>query len=288
MTALPATAPTEHIYTSGDGLRLFYVLRGARDARPVLCLPGLTRNSRDFESLAARLAATYRVITPDLRGRGRSEADPKWANYQPGTYVEDALRLLDELAIARCAVIGTSLGGLVGMMVAATQSQRVAGLVLNDIGPALDPRGIARIKGYAGKLPPVRSLEDAAAQARQIHGYAFPDFGEEDWLAFAGRTCRQQADGTFGPDIDPNIVRAFNDPSASAPDLWPLFRLLAATPLLTIRGALSDLFAAETLERMQAIKPDMQTLVVANRGHAPTLDEPECRRAIGAFLATLP
>ena len=284
------TAPpfSEHFYKAKDGLELYYRRFGPTSAErcTVLCLPGLTRNSRDFEGLAAYLAPRAQVLTPDLRGRGRSEYDPKWENYHPGTYVEDVLRLLDELKVARCVVIGTSLGGLMAMIMGAMVPQRLMGLVMNDIGPELDPRGVERIRGYAGKLPVVNSWREAAAQARQINGSALPDMSDEYWLAFAQRTYRAD-EGVFRPDVDPNIARAFGNPDSSAPDLWPMFQMLAAMPMLTIRGALSDLFSAPTLERMRALKPDMRALVVANRGHAPTLDEPECRRAIDEFLAGL-
>lgn len=277
---------TEHFLRSKDGLELYCRQFGAAQAgkRTVLCLPGLTRNCRDFESLATELASGFHVVTPDLRGRGRSAYDPTWANYHPETYVADVLRLLDELGVQRCTVIGTSLGGLMGMIMGAMHPQRIAGLVLNDIGPELDQRGITRIQGYAGKLPAVKSWNDAAAQSRQVNGSAFPDFAEEDWLDFARRTYRED-NGAFRPDVDPNIARAITNPASSAPDLWPLFHMLAATPMLTIRGALSDLFAAHTLDRMRELKPDMEVLVVANRGHAPSLAEPACRGAIAAFLA---
>jgi len=288
----PEPAFSEQFFQSRDGLRLYYRQFGRRAdtagrARlSVLCLPGLTRNSRDFEVLAQHLAQGHHVVTPDLRGRGRSAYDANWANYNPAKYVEDAFQLLEELGIERCAIIGTSLGGLMGMIMAALQPQRVAGLVVNDIGPELDPAGVARIRSYAGKLPPVTSWREAGAQAKQVHASALPDLDDEGWLDFARRTYRQE-NGGFRPDVDPNIARTFGDPSSSAPDLWPFFEKLASTPLLTIRGELSDLFGAGTLQRMQQIKPDMQTLVVANRGHAPTLAEPECLAAIEQFLNKL-
>jgi pimeloyl-ACP methyl ester carboxylesterase len=285
---VPSAEPvfTEHFYRSTDGLELYYRRFGDVQARggTVICLPGLTRNSRDFELLATELSAHYHVITPDLRGRGRSAYDPNWANYHPETYVGDVLRLLDEIGVRRCAVIGTSLGGFMGMIMGAMQPQRVAGLVLNDIGPELDERGVTRIQSYAGKLPAVKSWKDAAAQAKLVNGTAFPDLGEADWLDFARRTYREE-NGAFRPDVDPNIAHSVANRTTAAPDLWPLFQMLAAIPVLTIRGALSDLFSAKTLERMRELKPDMHVLVVENRGHAPSLQEPECRRAIGEFLA---
>ena len=277
---------TEHFYQSSDRLSLYYREYGtAADAsRPsVLCIPGLTRNSRDFESLASDLGRRYRVISPDLRGRGRSAYDPNWANYVPQKYVQDAVELLDALGIERCAVIGTSLGGLIGMGLGALHRERLGGLVINDIGPELDVRGVQRIQSYAGKLPAVRTWEEAGAQAKHVNAHALPDFDDAEWVDFARRTYRQE-DGAFRPDVDPNISRAFAG-AATAPDLWPLFSQLAQLPMLAIRGELSDLLSEETVARMLAMKPDLNVLRVPNRGHAPTLDEPECRRAIEQFLA---
>ncbi len=276
---------TEHFYQSSDRLSLYYREYGtAADASraPVLCIPGLTRNSRDFELLATDLGRRYRVISPDLRGRGRSAYDPNWANYVPPKYVQDAVELLDALGIDRCAVIGTSLGGLIGMGLGALHRERVAGLVINDIGPELDVRGVQRIQSYAGRLPAVRTWEEAGAQAKQVHAHALPDFDDAGWVDFARRTYRQE-DGALRPDVDPNISRAFAG-AATAPDLWPLFSQLASLPMLAIRGELSDLLSEETVARMLAMKPDLRVLRVPNRGHAPTLDEPECRRAIEQFL----
>ena len=275
----------EHFYQSSDRLSLYYREYGvAVDAArpPVLCLAGLTRNSRDFESLATELGRSQRVNSPDLRGRGRSAYDPNWANYVPPKYVQDMIELLDELGIERCAVIGTSLGGLIGMGLGALHRERVAGLVINDIGPELDTRGVQRIQSYAGRLPAVRSWEEAGAQAKYVHAHALPDLDDAGWVDFARRTYRQE-NGAFRPDVDPNISRAFAG-AASAPDLWPLFSQLSAIPMLAIRGELSDLLSEGTLERMAAMKRDLRVLRVPNRGHAPTLDEPECRRAIAQFL----
>lgn len=287
-SGVPSSAFSEHFFQSADGLDLYYRQFGApagEQGFSVVCLPGLTRNSRDFEAVALELGKRHHVLTPDLRGRGRSAYDPNWANYNPLQYMQDTLRLLDAGGVQRCAVIGTSLGGLIAMLLGVTQPQRVAGLVINDIGPVLDPAGVARIRSYAGKLPSARSWEEAGAQAKLVHAAAFPGLDDAEWLNFARRTYRQD-DGALRPDVDPNIVRTFADASSSAPDLWPVFRQLRM-PLLTIRGALSDLFSAETLEQMRTIRPDMQTLVVPDRGHAPTLEEPACRAAIDCFLGEL-
>ena len=162
-------------YTSADGFELFYREFGpGRVGTPVICLPGLTRNSRDFEDLATHLSDRRRVITPDLRGRGYSAYDPDWRNYHPGTYVRDVVRLLDELGIARVIVIGTSLGGLIAMGMAKFCGPRLAGVVLNDIGPDIHPVGIERIRKYTGRIPPVTSWEDAVAQTREIYGAWLP------------------------------------------------------------------------------------------------------------------
>jgi len=247
----------------------------------------LTRNSQDFESLAVHLSERYAVVTPDMRGRGRSEYDFNWSNYHPRTYADDALRLLNVLAVPSCVVIGTSLGGLVGMMLAAFHAPRVAGLVLNDIGPVLDPRGVARIREHAGKVPAVRTWQEAAAQARKRNEQALPGLSDAEWLAFARRTYRKAKDGTLRADVDPNIARALETGRDKVLDLWPLYGALHALPILALRGATSDLFAAETLDKMREIKPDLRTVTVAKRGHAPTLAEPESRGAIDEFLAAL-
>lgn len=300
---MPSPAFTEHFFQSGDGLDLYYRQFGTRGqpARAgadssagagstgtfsVLCLPGLTRNSRDFESLAGVLARHYHVRTPDLRGRGRSAYDANWENYNPTRYVEDMFRLLDQAGVQRCVIIGTSLGGLLAMVMGALQPQRFAGLVINDIGPVLDSAGVTRIRSYAGRLPRVSSWEEAGAQARLVHSAALPDLDDDDWLAFARRTYRQD-DGIWRPDVDPNIARAFGDASSAAPDLWSIFGQLAL-PMLVIRGALSDLFSEQTLQKMRDLHPDLRALTVANRGHTPTLDELECRAAIDQFLQELP
>jgi pimeloyl-ACP methyl ester carboxylesterase len=277
----------EHRVPTRDGLSLY--CREYRPLRPtsaptVLCLPGLTRNSRDFTSLAEWLAASHRVLTPDLRGRGRSDHDPNWRNYQPMTYVGDIAALLTALAAPNVVVIGTSLGGLLAMMMAAMLPGVLAGVVLNDIGPEVDKSGTDRIASYVGKLPPIVTWQDAASQSRLIHAAALPDFMEEDWLKFARCTYRDDGAGRPVLDMDPHIGDAMRDAAGPLPDLWPLFRLLGKVPTLAIRGATSDILSPATFARMQQEKPDLQRLTVPNRGHAPTLDEPMCRSAIRALL----
>jgi pimeloyl-ACP methyl ester carboxylesterase len=278
-------AMSDHFFDGSDGLRLYCRIYAAQrpDGCPVLCLPGLTRNSRDFAALAGRLSARREVLTADLRGRGRSAWDPDASHYQLPVYVKDAWSLLDSLGLGRVLVVGTSLGALMGMAMAATQPDRIAGVVLNDAGPEIDPAGLKRIAGYAGKLPPVSTWAEAAAQARSIYGLALPGLSDGAWLEFAQRGYRENAAGVPVPDMDPKIADAFKTPSAAA-DMWPLFSMIKGVPLLVIRGALSDLLSAATVARMAREKPGLQHVEVANRGHTPLLDEPECLAAIDAFV----
>jgi pimeloyl-ACP methyl ester carboxylesterase len=277
----------DFFYDSVDKLRLFCRIYPARQpgGLPVLCLPGLTRNSRDFTALATHLNAHREVLTADLRGRGRSAWDPDPTHYQLPTYVQDAWSLLDARRISRVLVVGTSLGALMGMVMAATKPERIAGVVLNDAGPEIDPVGLRRIAGYAGKLPPVPSWAQAAAQAKSVYDIALPGLTDEDWLAYAHQGYRENADGIPVPDVDPKIGEAFKAPPTAPADMWPLFSAIKSVPLLVIRGALSDLLSAATVERMAREHPNLEHISVANRGHAPLLNEPECVRAIDAFVA---
>jgi len=280
----------ESTYTSADGLSLYYRDYPAKGPGrfTVVCLPGLTRNSRDFEVLARRLAAEHRVLSPDLRGRARSQWDPQWTNYQPPVYVRDVLALLAAAKVERVAVIGTSLGGIVAMGLALAVPQRLIGVVLNDIGPEIDPRGIERIRGYSGMLPPVRSWAEAAAQAKATYSLSLGEMGDEEWLAYCRQSYRERDDGTIGPDMDPRIGDAIRQGPAEPASMWPGFMALAPIPTLAIRGASSDLLSEETFRRMKAAKPDLVQLTVPGRGHAPLLTEPVCTAAIERFLAALP
>ncbi len=275
--------------TTGDGIGLHcrdYPGPTAAGARPpVLCLPGLTRNCRDFEPLALHLAARHRVLTPDLRGRGRSDHDPDWRRYRLDVYVADTLALLDALGVAQVVVVGTSLGGLVGMFLAAGHRAHVAGLVLNDIGPELDPRGMLRIATGVGAARAVATWAEAAADARAANEMALPDLDEAAWLRFAHAVYREEAPGRIVRDMDPMIGRALREPMVPTPDFWTAFASLDGLPMLSIRGELTDLLSEETFERMLARHPDMQSCRVPGRGHAPTLDEPESRAALDRFLA---
>ncbi len=280
----------DRYFTSGDGLRLYYRdYPAAEPGRlPVLCLPGLTRNCRDFEISALRIQRTRRVLSPDLRGRGRSQHDPNFLNYHPGTYVGDLALLLKDAGVERAILLGTSLGGILSMLIAAGMPQVPAGVILNDVGPEVAPEGLQRIAQYVGRHAPVRDWAEAAAQARATYGLALPDLTDDDWLAMARRGY-VEVDGVPRLDMDPRIgdaVRAA--PAGAAPDLWPLYAALKPVPTLAIRGELSDVLSVATFDRMQLEKPDLRRLTVPRRGHPPLLDEPECVSTIDEFLAQLP
>lgn len=279
---------SEYWFDSQEGLRLFSrVYPGPTAAAPtVLCLHGLMRTGRDFEDLAEHLAATHRVIVPDVRGRGQSARDPNFNNYQIPVYVGDVLRLLSGLGAPQVTIIGTSMGGLMAMVLAAMQPQLVAGIVLNDVGPEVEKAGIERIRGYAGKAPPVRDWAGAVAVVRAVYGAALPGLSEARWEKLTRACYRADAQGVPQADADPLVGELIKDTSKAAPDLWPLWGAIVKVPMLAIRGAHSDILAAATLERMKREKPDLATLTVANRGHVPLLDEAECVKAIDEFLAT--
>jgi len=282
-------ASAEYWFDSQEGLRLYSRVYPAASAGApvVLCLHGLMRTGRDFEDLAAHLAPRHRVIVPDVRGRGLSARDANFANYQIPVYLADVQRLLAGLGAARVTIIGTSMGGLMAMVLAATQPQLLAGIVLNDVGPEVDKAGLERIRGYAGKAPPVRDWAGAVANVRAVYGPALPDISEARLEKLTRAGYREDAQGVPQPDADPLIAEPLKDTSKSAPDLWPLWAAIARVPMLAIRGGQSDILSATTLERMQREKPDLAALTVANRGHAPLLDEPECVQAIDGFLARI-
>ena len=280
-------------YHSHDGLRLYardYPCRDASNATPatVLCMHGLTRNSADFAGLADYLSERYRVVSVDNRGRGRSDYDHNTANYTPATYVQDMFTLLDELAIEQVILCGTSMGGLMSFIMTAMQPERIRALIINDIGPEIDPAGLERIKRYVGNSGPVRNWSEAIAQAKAINEIAFPDFGEEEWEEFAHGLYREQ-DGVPVLAYDPAISRPMNESDSNAvpPDLWPLFDAMTAKPMLVIRGETSDILAPACVDRMRDVKPDLQFAEIPRRGHAPTLNEPDARRAIDGFLDRL-
>lgn len=250
---------------------------------------GLTRNSADFEPLAEHLAPRYRLVVPDQRGRGLSDYDSDPANYRPDIYAADMFALLDGLSITQAGLIGTSMGGLIAMIMTATQPDRIAGIVLNDIGPHIEASGLARIQGYLGPTQDAADWDEAAVRCAAVNAVALPDFGPQDWLAFARRTCIQTPEGRIRFAYDPAIALSTRgaQPATLPPDLWPLWDMLADKPVLALRGGHSDLLSAATVAEMgQRHRRAFTAIDVPNRGHAPILDEPAALSAIETFLHT--
>lgn len=268
-----------------DGLRLHFREYGRRSERPpLLCLHGLTRNARDFDGFARRMARRRHVIALDFRGRGLSKWDPDPSRYLPATYGPDVVALLDHLGIADAVIVGTSLGGIVAMVLAVSDEERVAAAILNDVGPVIEPAGIARVQGYVGAATRFDSWAGAAAAARTINRGLPATWGDAQWEAMARRLFSESANGTITADYDPAIAEPFKSGAAAPVDLWPLFDALATKPVLVIRGGESDLLSAETLAAMASRSPNVATVSVPGVPHAPDLDEPEAVAAIDAFL----
>lgn len=296
---------TEHHYQSVDGLSLYYRNYGSSN-NVLVCLPGLTRNSKDFEELARRYASNWRVITPDLRGRGQSDRDPVPSRYQHQTYVSDIWKLVDELEIQNFVLLGTSLGGWVAMLMASQQPSRLLGVVLNDIGPVIPDEAVSRLMKYVGRVPPMPNWDAAAARIRDIYELSFHDWPDSFWRNHAHLSMHETSEGTIVPDMDPAIgevlrksyrkmklarfLRHFGlmkDLAALINDgYWQQFHAMTM-PSLLLRGAVSDVLPEETVGRMKAIHPEMEIITVADRGHAPFLDEPEALTAIDTFLERL-
>lgn len=283
---------SERSWQSPDGLELYFRDYPAGDSgkTTVLCLHGLTRNSRDFESLAPHIAAKgHRVIVPDMRGRGQSAYAEDSATYAVTNYISDVTALLAQEEVARFISIGTSMGGIMSMVMAQFAPEKIAGAVLNDIGPVVGAQGIEGIRTYLGKGGSFPTWMHAARSLEEVHGGSHPSFDTNDWLGMAKRTMTLCNNGRIAFDYDMKIADPFNDADQNAvpPDLWPGFEALADKPLVLVRGALSTLLSADTLSEMQRRAPDADTVIVPDAGHAPTLDEPEVRSAIDALLASV-
>ena len=272
---------------SNDGLRLHYRdYAGSADRPVIVCMPGLTRNVRDFEGVAARLSPEWRVITVDFRGRGESAYATDPMSYVPLTYVQDIERLLTDLKIDRFVAFGTSLGGIVTMLLAATGHAKLAGAVLNDVGPVIEAAGLDRIKGYVGKTSSWPTWIHAARALGETNAMVYPKYKLEDWLAMAKRLYRLTRGGRIVPDYDKNIAEPFRLPGGEAGvDLWPALDAMRDVPTLIVRGALSDVLSDATAVAMKDRLRAADYVTVAGAGHAPTLDEPEAVAAINALLA---
>ena len=281
---------SEGEWESEDGLQLhFRDYRGgaeASGARPVLlCLHGLTRNARDFEPLANRFAGEWRLIVPDMRGRGHSEYARDASSYALATYVDDVVRLLRKLDCGPVVVVGTSMGGMMAAAMAATKAWPISAVVLNDIGPELEPAGVARIREYVGQGGSFETWMHAARHLREQAGKAHPDYAIGDWLAFAKRVMVVAGNGRIVFDYDMKIAEPFQAAEPAAIDLWPAFRSLAGVPALVLRGELSDLLSSATVEAMKAALPGLVSVTVPRVGHPPTLAEPRAQKAIAKLLA---
>ena len=277
----------DYFFQTTDGLRLY-----ARDypgpdanAPALLCLHGLTRNSKDFENLAEALASDFRVVVPEQRGRGLSDYAEDVSRYSLLQYVEDMQGLIVELGLQRLSVVGTSMGGLMTFALNALSPGLIERAVINDIGPEIAQAGLDRIKSYVGVAGPFEDWEEATAYLSSITAEIFPDWTDAQWSDFA-RQCYIEREGQIVIDYDPRIATplATQSSDTEAETLWSLFEAMASVPSLLVRGELTDLLSPECVARMQKVHPSMEVLSVPNVGHAPMLNEPGVTEAIRRFL----
>jgi pimeloyl-ACP methyl ester carboxylesterase len=276
----------DRIWWSPDGLRLHARDYPGEAPLPVVCLPGLTRNARDYAALAERLSPRFRVIAVDLRGRGESGYAKDPMSYVPLSYVQDVEAMLRAFGIERFVAIGTSLGGIVTMLLAGMHQGVVAGALLNDVGPEIEPAGLARIRGYVGRSSTWPTWMHAARCVQEGNADVYPDYGIEDWLAMAKRLYRLNSAGRVVLDYDLRIAEPFRVPGNEAgPDMWRALAALQKVPVLVTRGERSDILSAATAERMVAALGDAELATVPRVGHAPTLTEPALEAPIARLLA---
>ena len=286
--------PRDRYVTGHDGLRLH-----ARDYgdpispwTPVICLPGLTRSHKDYDDLALHLSGhrhrARRVVCPNYRGRALSAWDETIENYNPFTEMRDVYSAMAAFGIARAVIVGASRGGIIGMFMANDRPLSVAGLVLIDIGPVIEPLGLARIKSYVGRIPPPNDWADAASILRRLHGSRFTAWSDKDWERFARLTFRDD-NGMPAGNYDPKLAEtlagvAFDRP---VPDLWAEFNALSNIPMLVVRGENSDLLSEETLQAMADRHPGMDTVTVAGEGHSPLIRGGQLLNRISSFITGL-
>lgn len=281
---------SDGFWWSNDGLRLHYRDYPAdpeyASRPPILCLPGLTRNARDYENLANRYAGKWRVICLELRGRAESAYAKDPMTYVPLTYVQDIERLLTHLEIDKFVAFGTSLGGIITMLFAPTHMDRLSGALLNDIGPDLEPEGLERIRTYVGTGSAFPTWVHAARALSESQAGVYPRYKLDDWIAMAKRLYRLNSSGRIVLDYDMRIAEPFKIPgNETGFNMWPLMAAFRNIPTLIVHGELSDLFSAKTAQRMKAdIGAQAEIVTVPQVGHAPTLDEPESVAAIDHLL----
>jgi pimeloyl-ACP methyl ester carboxylesterase len=284
-----ADGQASHFISAPDGLKLHVRVYGARDSsgQPVICLPGLARTTADFDTLAAALVtdSARSVFALDYRGRGQSDSDRNAANYSIPVELADLLAVLTAMEIPPAVFVGTSRGGILAMLLATVRPAAIAGVVLNDIGPVVEAKGLVRIKSYVGRLPPLKSFDEGAEVLRRLFDAQFPKLSTDDWVAFARRTFRGR-DGVLLPSYDPNLAHALAgiDLERALPPLWKEFDALADVPVMVIRGANSDILSAATVADMRARRPDLETLEVPDQGHAPLLAEADVIARVAAFI----
>ena len=286
------SSPTSHFITAQDGLKLHVRAYGSRSAPalPVICLPGLARTSADFDALAGALADDAAhpryVLAMDYRGRGLSDYDRDPGNYNLLVELADVLAVLTALGIGRAIFVGTSRGGILTMLLGSARPAAIAGVVLNDIGPVIETRGLVRIKSYLGRLPQPKSFEEGAEFLHRLFGMHFTALTPQEWQEFARRTFREK-DGRIVPNYDPRLARAFQDVDLerAVPPLWKEFDSLGRMPLMVIRGVNSDLLTTATVEAMRARRQQCYAIVVPDQGHAPLLTDAETIGRIGEFVA---
>ncbi len=285
MGAMTGTAQYQDIFWwSEDGVRLHARdYPGRADRPPILCIPGLTRNARDFHHVAERLSGEWRVICVDLRGRGESGYAKLPLSYTPLTYLHDIGLLFDSLSIEKAVFFGTSLGGLVTMMTALSRPDRIAAALINDIGPVIEEAGLKRIRGFVGKSANWPSWMHAARGIAATQAHAHPDYDLIKWIEMAKRMCRLTAQGRIVPDYDMQIAVPMREP-AEPFDLWPAIDALAAKPVTVLRGAISDILSAETAKAMTKRLNKGVLATIPSTGHPPELDEAAAIKAIDALL----
>ncbi|MFT0892640.1 alpha/beta fold hydrolase [Pseudochelatococcus sp. G4_1912] len=287
------TLAFRNVYLSAkDGLKLHVREYGPRvSERPtVVCLPGMARNATDFHALAEMLAndpdQPHRVICIDYRGRGLSEWDPDWTHYNPFTELDDLQQVLTALAVDKATFVGTSRGGLIVLGLAAAAPELINAVVFNDIGPVIEPQGLARIRGYLGNLPTPANYQEAIGIVRDYLESQFTALEDHDWEVFAQGTWLEN-DGALKLAYDPALKKTLEglDLTKASPPLWPMFDALKNVPMMAVRGENSDILRADTLSEMQARRTQLETLFVPNQGHAPVMTHPDVSGPIARFIS---